>query len=59
MPAVIVLKNIFHRFYKMKERREEFKEGKKFAMMLEQFDLEEDFKPLRAIDVELSGIADL
>lgn len=48
---MVALKNIFHRFYKMKERREEFKEGAKFAKMLEQFDLEEEFKPLRAIDV--------
>lgn len=53
MPAVVALKNIFHRFYKMKERRDEFKEGAKFARMLEQFDLEEEFKPLRAIDVGL------
>ena len=56
---MIALKNIFHRFYKMKERREEFKEGAKFAKMLEQFDLEEDFKPLREIDVELGRRRDV
>ena len=51
MPAVVAVKNIFHRFYKMKERREEFLQGAKFARMLQRFDLEEEFKPLRNIDV--------